>query len=456
MRELSQPPETKPQKIIKIFAQPFPKALSEYLAKINTDYLHWEDVKHRTPPGELKVEDAWGVVKLLRFAASKPLPIKDENGRPFFYWIPDSTQEVLHEIDQNSSGSLAFNSSDEGDQTSTVTNRFLVSSLIDEAIATSKIEGAITTWVEAEKMLREQRRPRDKSEQMILNSYNTIQKLRQRVDEPLSLELLHEIQTLITEKTLENPEHAGRFRQSHEKITVVENSTGDVVYTPPDATHLHERMQKLIEFANSPSTGTQFIHPFVKACILHFWLAYEHPYCDGNGRTARSLIFWYLIKNKYWLFQYLPLSKFVIEAPAQYYRSFLYTEKDGNDLTYSIVYMAKVARKAIEALHKNISELKKEQKGLADSLKRYSGINHRQRELLRELLKDDTTMVSIKYHQNLHQVTYETARTDILELVKLGFLDQVSSGKKFLFTTTNRFHDLLASSTRKGKLKKKS
>ena len=67
-----------------------------------------------------------------------------------------------------------------------------------------------------------------------------------------------------------------------------ENNT---LFTPPPAEHLNERMAKLVTWANAPTASADnFIHPLVKAAILHFWLAYEHPFVDGNGRTARAPI----------------------------------------------------------------------------------------------------------------------------------------------------------------------
>jgi len=58
-------------------------------------------------------------------------------------------------------------------------------------------------------------------------------------------------------------------------------------------------MIKLIEFANDENITTGFIHPVIKAILLHFWIGYLHPFCDGNGRTARALFYWYLLKNDY-------------------------------------------------------------------------------------------------------------------------------------------------------------
>ena len=41
------------------------------------------------------------------------------------------------------------------------------------------------------------------------------------------------------------------------------------------------------------------LHPIVKACYLHGEFVKIHPFVDGNGRTARLLLNFELIKNGY-------------------------------------------------------------------------------------------------------------------------------------------------------------
>jgi hypothetical protein len=55
---------------------------------------------------------------------------------------------------------------------------FLGLSLMDEAIASSQIEGAATTRKKAKEMLRENRPPKNRSEKMIANNYITIKRIR--------------------------------------------------------------------------------------------------------------------------------------------------------------------------------------------------------------------------------------------------------------------------------------
>jgi len=54
-------------------------------------------------------------------------------------------------------------------------------------------------------------------------------------------------------------------------------------------------MEAMCAFVNGRDTEP-FIHPAIRAMILHFWLAYDHPFVDGNGRTARALFYWAMLR----------------------------------------------------------------------------------------------------------------------------------------------------------------
>lgn len=61
-------------------------------------------------------------------------------------------------------------------------------------------------------------------------------------------------------------------------------------------------MTAMCAFPNGHLPDT-FIHPAIRAIILHFWLGYDHPFVDGNGRTARALFYWAMLRQNYSLFE---------------------------------------------------------------------------------------------------------------------------------------------------------
>ena len=316
----------------------------------------------------------------------------------------------------------------------------MVSSLMEEAIASSQIEGANTTRKKAKEMIQQGKKPKDKSEQMILNNYTTMQHLMAHSQQPLSEETLLYIHQLITYKTLDSPAEEGAFRQNNE-VHVVNFSNNEIVHTPPEYTEIPQLIQELITFFN---TNTHpFIHPLIKACILHFMIGFIHPFVDGNGRTARALFYWYLLKEGYWLVEYLSISRIIKESKGQYEKAYLYTEADDYDLTYFLTYQLRVLHKACEAL-KQYLHMKQKEAYQATYLLKISGINERMAELLKLLCDEPERILTIKEVEHRFQVSNYTARTDLKALVNMGFLEVINvNQKKQHFVRSPHFLQLL-------------
>jgi len=397
--------------------------LRAFIQQANANYYHWEELRHRPPPLGLTAEDAWVAVWGSRLNR-KPLPLLDLKGRPFTYWLPEPTSRILHQVDRQGGGTVATDMSDTS-LFNEMRERVLIDSLMEEAIATSQIEGAVTTRRVAKEMLRSGRQPKSRSEQMIANGYRTIRLLRQRIDRELSVDLLHEIQESMTLNTLDDPGQAGRFR-AVDDVFVVDSRDNEVVFTPPPASDLSARIKRLVDFANEPPQSEPFIHPLVRASILHFWLAYEHPYADGNGRTARALFYWYMLKSGYWLFEFLTISRIIHAAPIKYYKAFLYSEHDDNDLTYFLSFQLEVTRKALADLHQRLVELADEQRRMS-ALRVAARLNVRQRAVLDHALRHPNQIYFFESHQHSHAIAYQTARTDLLDLAERGLLVEIGA-----------------------------
>ena len=143
---------------------------------------------------------------------------------------------------------------------------------------------------------------------MIVNNYRALQFMRDGMPDELTPASVLELQRILTDGTLDNPDAAGRLqRPDDERIAVVDSTDGSVIHRPPPADQLPARLQALCDFANEGEGPDQFIHPVVRAILLHFWLAYDHPFEDGNGRTARALFYWYMKTRGYWLVEYLSI-----------------------------------------------------------------------------------------------------------------------------------------------------
>jgi Fic family protein len=237
----------------------------------------------------------------------------------------------------------------------------------------------------------------------------------------MSIELLHEIHSSISRDTLENPEDLGAFRKT-DSITVVDERDNEVMHVPPKAADLPGRIDRMIEFANEENQeGRPFIHPLARAALLHFWLAYEHPYVDGNGRTARALFYWKMLRGGYNLFRYLTLSRIINDARMKYYRAFMNSERDDNDLTYFILHQFDVTRQAIDQLRENVERKLAEKRELERTLS-VPGLNARQLAIIHRAIKYPKQIFTFQSHRESHGISLQTARTDILELAERGFL----------------------------------
>lgn len=105
--------------------------------------------------------------------------------------------------------------------------------------------------------------------------------------EPLSEWNIKNVHSLIL-KGIDNA-NAGRYR--YENVVI-----SGAKHIPPKSFMIGELMQRLIaEYQNEWKT----VHPVVKATLLHGEFVKIHPFIDGNGRTARLLLNFELMKNGY-------------------------------------------------------------------------------------------------------------------------------------------------------------
>ena len=345
--------------------------------KINTEYLYWDKVKYLAPKG-VRPEDLWAAVKIIRNSNMKRVQLKDLT---FSFMITEQMQKTLHEFDMNLGGNLGtLNIVPEKDHTF-----YLVSSIMEEAIASSQMEGATTTRKVAKDMLRKGRKPSNKSQQMIFNNYQTIDYIINNKDKDFTLENLLEVHKRISSQTMNDVEDEGAFRKSDD-IYVMNEITGEVAHIPPSHRELNSLLKNMCDFANN-ETQEGFIHP-----------------------------------QGYWLMQYLSISRIIYKSKPAYEKSFLYTENDELDLTYFIQYNLKAMNDAFKELKMYLQRKINDAESM-HILYNVKDVNERQAKILK-ILKDlpmsifTATEISTRFG-----VDIKTARKDLQCLVDLGFME---------------------------------
>ncbi len=402
--------------------------MKELLINSLINYYNKEEVRYRLPP-ETKLENFWPELVKFRQAKAEFLPFHDQAGKPFWFVLTPKLQEYLHQVDSRGKDSLYSVVKEE------IQAELTEQALVEEAMFSSVIEGAFSTIARARELIVEGRAPQDKSDLMVANNGRVMRYVLEQREAPCSMELMHTIQRMVTEKTLENEADAGRFREGP---VYVMNQRRQTIYEAPPADTVQASMEELVRWINEESQQA-FIHPILKAAIIHTYLVYVHPYADGNGRTARAMFYWYLLKHRYEFFRYFSISSIIQESRERYYKVLKDMEDHEADATYVLLYMAESVMRAIEVILQRITERYRRDILFANIRERDILLNERQTRFLRYLTLSRGKRGTIAKYRRDSKVVYETARRDLAHLERLGILTKGKQGREFIYTLNPAF-----------------
>lgn len=392
-------------------------------------YLHWNELRHRDPPPGWTREMWWLGMKFRRSCKAQAIEaMKRVYGAGFEFVALAEVQRKLHEFDRVNVGREILSALGDPD----AQREYRLRQLVEEAISSSEIEGARPTTRDiARQMLRERREPTSLDERMIANNWRAMERLRELhvARTPLTLEHLLELHRILGEGALEVPDAAGRFRTPEHKVAVTD-ADGTIWHYPPDANGLRERMTQLLAFANGESAAEEaFVHPIVRAIVCHFWLAYEHPFRDGNGRMARALFYWCMLRHDYEVAEFLSISGPIDRRRKAYYLAFAHVETDAGDLTYFVLHQLEVMRIALDELLQHVKQRAERLRELSSLVAAYDELNHRQRSLLQHAIRHAEQGQTIEGHASSHGVHYLTARKDLNDLEQRKLMRSRKVGK---------------------------
>lgn len=385
-------------------------------------YPHWEELRHRPPPDGLSREQWWTLMRFARARMARPLAAMQQC-YPDRFCVTDlpAIQRALHTFDRANVGEQILSALGNAD----ARTEYQVRQLIEEAISSSQIEGARPTTRElARQMLRENRPPSSRDERMIVNNLRAMERLRELHANRASMTVsdLLELHRILGEDALEVDGAAGAFRGPEHDVTVADLE-GTVWHHPPHAAGIERRVEALLRFANGDDgSSNDFLHPIVRAIVAHFWLGYEHPFRDGNGRMARALYYWCMLRHGYEVAEFLAISGPIDRSPKAYYLAFAHCETDAGDLTYFVLHQLKVMQAALEDLLRHLTHRAERLRALSTLVASFDALNHRQRSLLEHSIRHPLEGQSIESQAASHRVHYHTARADLADLEQRGLL----------------------------------
>ena len=256
-----------------------------------------------------------------------------------------------------------------------------------------------------------------------------------------------EFHKILTKDAIEddNFDAVGRLRNKDESINIVDKEKQFVLHTSPGITFTKKELKKLIDFINDDDKN-DFIHPVIKAIMIHFWIGYLHPFYDGNGRMARLLFYLYLLKHNYFFFGYYPISLVIKKSQEQYKMSYVYSEQDDEDLTYFIDYnirKIKQAKKDFDIYIKEIILDEENKKEKHKDLEINLGLNGRQINLLEYLSKSVGHSMTLKVYVDNNKISKSTGIKDLKYLKKKKLVDNKKVGREVKYFISERGRKLI-------------
>jgi len=292
-----------------------------------------------------------------------------------------------------------------------------------EAAYSSQVEGTrakLTDALQAE-VERTPDLPKDVDD--ILHYIQAMNEGLNRLDKlPLSLRLIKEVHaTLLTKARSSTNPHPGEFRKSQNWI--MGTNPQDARFVPPPPEHVMEAMGDLEKFFYSHED----LPILIKAGLIHSQFETIHPFLDGNGRTGRLLITFYLCQQKILARPVLYLSEH-FKKHRDVYFSMLDEYRKGNVVSWLDFFLKGIVRVAGEAIETSDKVIELREK----DLQKVSELGRASKNaivLLKNLYK--IPIINVRKIEEVADLSREAANQLVDRFVKLGILAPKDKEKKY-------------------------
>ena len=284
--------------------------------------------------------------------------------------------------------------------------------LVSEAHHTTHIEGTHITEEEADRLWAGQDVPGvdpDDAKELI-NYRKAFDLVSEYLDDggPITEGLIREIQRRLVEGARGARAGPGRYRL--EQNTVVNETTGEVLYTPPPPYDVPVLMAEFVAWLNSKHTA----HPVLVSGMAQYQFVYIHPFMDGNGRTSRLLSTLYLYKTGYDFKRLFTISEYYDRDRAAFYRAIRSVKEPKLDMTGWLEYFAKGLSTQLREVTKRSKQAMRR-----DVIAKEKRLSERQALALGYMLENGSLRIQ-DYEKLCPGVNRRTLQRDLKSLVEKG------------------------------------
>ena len=352
-------------------------------------------------------------VELLGTGFYKTLPLKDFNGGALVY-LESVTQVRL------SAAKVLLT-------TQASTQLYGVKAMEEEIISTFTIEQIDTSRDSVRKILSGYA-PSNESENRIYGMKKGLEFISDPANR-ITEETIHQLYELTIGAFLPEEDRllpGNKYR--HDSVYIV----GDKVeHTGLPWQKLPDYMGSLVAFISEESS----MNDLLKAALIHFYIAYLHPWFDGNGRMARLMHLWYLVQQGYSSALFVPLSEYVEKSRKGYYDAYTLSEQNARfsgvlDVTPFLVYFIE------NVYHKLGSALPAP--STTDTFRKaleQGGVTEKEQALWHFVLSayGDSEFSTKQLEKNFGNAAYATIRSFVLKFEKLGLLRSSKYGNRIKY-----------------------
>ena len=239
---------------------------------------------------------------------------------------------------------------------------------------------------------------------------------------PVCVRMIKELHKILLEGVSGESDRPGNFRTAQNWIGSKGCPIEQASYIPPPPEHIMMCLDALEKFLNVPIGNIPML---AWLAMIHYQFEAIHPFRDGNGRIGRLLIVLLLCAHKVLDKPLLYLSAYFERNRQEYYNRLLRVSTHGEWVPWFMFFLRGITEQSTDAFRRS--------RELLQLQSRYHSMIKSKRSALQIKIVDllvERPVLTIPYVGRHFNVTYVTARNNIVKLVKAGILKEAIGSKR--------------------------